>query len=399
MFGKYFTYNGHSSSEYGLMIGYIDGMSVNVPLSLSRDSLYGTLNRWKNKVNSMGAVWQDCLTFEIGCILSFCDQEYDSETVITEDELDEINAWLTSPDYPLLFHMYDYDFEKEVGYDTLYITGTSSGSVTVTYVDEESGTTVSTTITVDLTALTATCSGHELGLIKKDSYYIITASNDEDAKWLNSITGVSIDGEDYIQQSKTSEWSSGTITGDISNSYLLGGKYEKFLSKQYDYFGIFTNVEPQLLGENIVGLTLTFSTNSPFAWSPLKQYSTTATESGTTLTLESKGSELEREIFPLISINEPTTESLGEKTCKIECVTDNSRSLEIITRPDDVIFVDCEQAIIYDSSGVISFEDLGIDDVGEIYWPRLYYGTNTINITGTATVTIMWREPRKVGAY
>jgi hypothetical protein len=33
--------------------------------------------------------------------------------VFTEEEVNAINAWLTSPDYPTLFHMYDYDFERD----------------------------------------------------------------------------------------------------------------------------------------------------------------------------------------------------------------------------------------------------------------------------------------------
>jgi len=44
-------------------------------------------------------------------------------------------------------------------------------------------------------------------------------------------------------------------------------------------------------------------------------------------------------------------------------------------------------------------EDVGIGDLTYIYWPRLYYGNNSITIIGDTDISFSWREPRKVGAY
>ena len=49
----------------------------------------------------------------------------------TEDEVNEINAWLTSPDYPTLFHMYDYDFERDSSDSMILVDGKNIGSVKI----------------------------------------------------------------------------------------------------------------------------------------------------------------------------------------------------------------------------------------------------------------------------
>ena len=60
-----------------------------------------------------------------------------------------------------------------------------------------------------------------------------------------------------------------------------------------------------------------------------------------------------------------------------------------------------EQAenLLLDIKNGVSFEDLAIEDIDDIYWPRLAYGENIFEFTGDATFEISYREPRKVGAY
>lgn len=80
---------------------------------LSRDVMRGEFNRYRNRPGHMGTKWQNPLSFKISFIKDVCSEPTQRNLVFTEEEVNAINAWLTSPDYPTLFHMYDYDFERD----------------------------------------------------------------------------------------------------------------------------------------------------------------------------------------------------------------------------------------------------------------------------------------------
>ena len=63
--------------------------------------------------------------------------------------------------------------------------------------------------------------------------------------------------------------------------------------------------------------------------------------------------------------------------------------------------MDCQNLKLYTDNGSITFKELGIteDTINNIYWPRLCYGENEITIQGNMSVEIIYREPRKVGAF
>lgn len=72
MHGKYFTYNGYSSEDFGLMLG---GFNVNedIPLGLSRNILKGEMNRYRKIPNFMGTSYVDVLQFTISLIKDPCE--------------------------------------------------------------------------------------------------------------------------------------------------------------------------------------------------------------------------------------------------------------------------------------------------------------------------------------
>jgi len=70
------------------------------------------------------------LEFTISFMKDPCNKSYQSDMIFTEDEVDAINTWLTSPDYPILFHMYDYDFEKD-GSDNMVLIDNTKTTVNV----------------------------------------------------------------------------------------------------------------------------------------------------------------------------------------------------------------------------------------------------------------------------
>ncbi|MBR1694054.1 MAG: hypothetical protein IJ709_01430, partial [Selenomonas sp.] len=74
------------------MIGGLS-VSTDVPLAMSRNVLSGELNRYKNKLNHMGTSWSEVLVFEMSFVKDPCDNP--DNFVFSEDEVDQINTWLT----------------------------------------------------------------------------------------------------------------------------------------------------------------------------------------------------------------------------------------------------------------------------------------------------------------
>lgn len=110
MDGKYFIFDDESSIDYGLIIAGIE-QNDEVNLGLKRDVLSGTFNRNKQKVFHMGTTWSEPLSFSITLMKNPCNIDYDNEQLeFTENEINSVATWLTSPDYPTLFHMFDYYF-------------------------------------------------------------------------------------------------------------------------------------------------------------------------------------------------------------------------------------------------------------------------------------------------
>ena len=278
MFGKYFTYDNHSSKEYDLIIASFE-QNTEIPMGLTRDILKGEMNRFRVSPNHMGTSYQDVLVFNITLVKDPSNHDNQKELYFTEDEVDEINAWLTSPDYPTLFHMYDYEQE--------------------TY-------------------------------------------------------------------------------------------------KKYDYFGLFTDIQTNEVAGYIVGLTYTFTTNSPYAFTDVVKREFVC-NGETRIVINVNTSERKREIYPIIKLL-TTGNELGRVNIQIKNVTDNNRtlSLNVLKEP---ITIDCSKSKIYDSVGLLSFEDLGVSDIDYLYWVKLYHGTNNLVVTGDVTITFEYREPRKVGAY
>lgn len=117
MFGRYFTYNDASSEDFGIMLGGFS-TDVEVPLGLTRDVLRGSLNKQRSTPNFMGTSYTDVLIFTISVVKDPCSPLIpEGEYIFTEDEIDDLASWLTAPNYPTLFHMYDYEPDVYKKYD------------------------------------------------------------------------------------------------------------------------------------------------------------------------------------------------------------------------------------------------------------------------------------------
>ena len=279
MYGHYFYYNNHTSQEFHLMMGGFD-YTEDVQLGLSRSVYKGSFSTVRKIPNFMGTEYVDTLSFRVSCVKDPCEFPAQEDAIFTEDEVDAITSWLTEPNYPTLFHMYDYD---------------------------------------------------------PDVY------------------------------------------------------------RKYDYFAVVTEIEPQVFGGDVWGFDITFETNAPYAWSELivREYQNSGT---TTKTFTVNNSERQGLIFPTIKIlPDVSGAGSGRVAIAIKNLRDNRTVSMNVLR--ELITMDCQHGMFYSQTGLFTFEDLGISDVDSIYWPRLYNGQNRFQLTGNATFTFEYREPRKVGAY
>lgn len=398
MYGKYFTFDNEASTDYNLMIGGFQ--RDDVPLAMNRELLKGTLNRYRNRVNHMGTQWSDVLEFTISFMKDPCNKSYQSDMIFTEDEVDAINTWLTSPDYPILFHMYDYDFEKD-GSDNMVLIDNTKTTVNVEIQANDYSYVIYRISDGELVSTNITIVGNKTppepeSIVQYDNY--LSIAFDED--YIRSITKIYVGGVEY-EESDTRSWLSTYAAGDTcENQYVKVINKSLILNKKYNYFGLFSNVEAETYHGDIIGLTATFTTDSPFAWTDTIT-KTFEVSDGDTITFDVQTSEKYREIYPVIKIKPVYTGGAGRS----DIILHNNRDgYEIQMELQQAINVatttlDCEHSKIYSASSSLSFEDLGITDTDYIYWPRLYNGTNSFTVSGDCVLTFEYREPRKVGAY
>lgn len=180
--------------------------------------------------------------------------------------------------------------------------------------------------------------------------------------------------------------------------------YEEEQSDEYDYYGLFTNIEYAINDSANFGapaaIIATFTCDSPYGWvSKIQTIEAAETDTKVTAKIFVDSDELEDYVFPLIYI-EPKNIS-GSTTRKFILLnkSDNNKKIQINVSDNHSFYIDSKKMKIYDSLGLMTIDDLGVSDIGTFYLPRLVNGINTITITGQCKVTITWEEPRKVGAY
>lgn len=160
------------------------------------------------------------------------------------------------------------------------------------------------------------------------------------------------------------------------------------------YYATFTQVNANAFGD-IYALRYTVTCNAPFAFSNEFVHKISSTSGIETYRqIVNTSDEKEINIYPVVTINPTSTGKV-----KIENRT-QGKSVTIDCLRDNIVTIDNDKLRICDSTGkLIKLHDLGLDDVGSLYWFSLSYGINDIYITGDAEITISYREPRKVGAY
>jgi hypothetical protein len=189
----------------------------------------------------------------------------------------------------------------------------------------------------------------------------------------------------------------------IINAWLTSPQYPRLLkfigddyfSEEIEFFATITEVSTEHASLPYE-LTYTVTCDSQWGYTPLILCKIT---SSSTLTreysIQNNSDCWEDYVYPTIKVS---PKSHGIITIKNK--TDNGRTMKINALKSDDFYIDCRNLKIYDiTKSIVSFEDLGIEDIDDIYWPRLAYGENIFEFTGDATFEISYREPRKVGAF
>lgn len=189
----------------------------------------------------------------------------------------------------------------------------------------------------------------------------------------------------------------------IINAWLTSPQYPRLLkfigddyfSEEIEFFATITEVSTEHASLPYE-LTYTVTCDSQWGYTPLILCKIT---SSSTLTreysIQNNSDCWEDYVYPTIKVS---PKSHGIITIKNK--TDNDGTMKINALKSDDFYIDCRNLKIYDiTKSIVSFEDLGIEDIDDIYWPRLAYGENIFEFTGDATFEISYREPRKVGAF
>ena len=189
----------------------------------------------------------------------------------------------------------------------------------------------------------------------------------------------------------------------IINAWLTSPQYPRLLkfigddyfSEEIEFFSTITEVSTEHASLPYE-LTYTVTCDSQWGYTPLILCKTT---SSSTLpreySIQNNSDCWEDYVYPTIKVS---PKSHGIITIKNK--TDNDRTMKINALKSDDFYIDCRNLKIYDiTNSIVSFEDLGIENIDDIYWPRLAYGENIFEFTGDATFEISYREPRKVGAF
>lgn len=193
------------------------------------------------------------------------------------------------------------------------------------------------------------------------------------------------------------------------------------------YYGIFTDVQPFLVGEECYGLKMSFTCNAPYGFSPIvsKTININGINGKFQIVYPNKSAEINEYMKPKIIINSNSGFSGGE-VIEFKNISDNNKVMKI-TLNDNLaqksqIIIDCQKKIVTDENGgLISLKDIGFSFhknsenmfynmisamTTDIYWLRFLHGNNELQINvsseksnSISDIRIYGRYPVKAGGF
>ena len=351
---KDFLFANRKLSEFGNFIAVdFDGDS-DISLALERDMEMGETNKYRIEPNFFGDKWSSPLAFELHIIKNACKYSNQTEMVFSQNEIREIAGWLTSPHYPKWINFEyspdDIDKDKISTYkgwfnniETYVVGGAVYG------------------LRLCFTCTTSFGYTDEKNVIIQNSSAIIMADIvDNNSDELESYCYPQI----HIYPNATGS----CFICNLSDAKILdSGELNNSLSDIVEAF---------------------------------------ATKEWCTIRYAGDGSENPAPICDNKALQFYLINKYGDETkCTILYSSEDGQyyiieggfmSMEL--KEDLEINLDCQRLLIHDSIGrMITYDELGIMDVDNIYWLRLKHGTNKFLIYGDMTITFKYKESRKVG--
>lgn len=229
----------------------------------------------------------------------------------------------------------------------------------------------------------------EYGLIKYDGSYFTTEEQIAIEAWLTS-----------------PKFSSDLYLFDCNDTGKVG---DKTISDFY-YSGKFLSTEWIMGNDYYFGVTFNFQCNTACAFKKYSYSFDLDGESGSTeITINCPTFEYEEYVYPEIQYTQNIVSGLQKDfNFIIESKTDDNATLKAIVESGKTLVIDCQNCIPWDYIGTSTngtrknypYSDLGWEDVGNIYFPRLAYGDNVWNVTGNGTLQVTFDCPyKRVGGW
>lgn len=353
-----FTFRGKKLSD--MKTKYIsvdfDSNSDSTSLGMGRDMEKGETNRYRVEANYFYDSWSSPIEYELNIVKDPCEYDTQTKMEISKTEIREFTRWLTSSHYPEWIHFKDEDgidedvryygwfsnVETFVAYGTVYglklhFKCTSSFAYTDTISD------------------VANVSGYLTKLITNDS-------DDLDSYCYPTIRiHPNENGEIFMcNMSDCTILTQGTFKAGLSD-------YSNELLNMVNTYAEINGYEVKHLGSGAYN------------------YKYVCNDTAIQVKLvDSFGNSIFCTAFYITTTREYRIIKNGFMFMKVY------KDLDIV--------MDCENLMIMDSlDRMITYDKLGIDDVGYMYWLRLMNGNNSMLFYGNVDITIEHIEKRKVG--
>ena len=167
------------------------------------------------------------------------------------------------------------------------------------------------------------------------------------------------------------------------------------------YCGTFIETSWMPYEEGYMGVGFTFQCDQPYAWQ-FHDVELTDLAGDTTETITIETDALEDYVYPKIKLEAVNSETPTENIeIEITNETDNNNYLNLTTLSHLEINMDCRALMVTDNAGnIISYDDLGWADIGNIYWMRFKSGANILSFSIPANVTLnismSYMSPKKI---